>query len=144
MSHRKSKSFSLSYGVVYDSLMSSDHIAMYVYKISRNRLKSCFVLKITGVISIWHKAYILAVRLVSHHKSVILCDLSDLRLAVFSNWHESPGKLFLGEIVECICLILIYSPGLLKSISAIGELDYSCIMTCGYIITANRHTSCEQ
>ena len=144
MPHRKSKSFSLSYGVVYDSLMSSNRIAMYVYKISRNRLKSCFILKITGVISIWHKAYILAIRLVSHHKSVVLCNFSDLRLAVLSNRHECPGELLLGEIVESICLILLYSPGLLESISSIWKLYDPCIVSRSNIIAPDGHASRKQ
>ncbi|MPN33986.1 hypothetical protein SDC9_181478 [bioreactor metagenome] len=63
LSKRNSKSLTLSYCIMYDSLMDTKFIALHINKITALEFSAVIILNEFGIVSVRHKTNILTVRL---------------------------------------------------------------------------------
>ena len=90
------------------------------------------------------KAYLLAVRFMCHRKSQALCHVPYLLLMVASHRHQGMGQLFLGQVIERVCLVLCGGHRGLQGITPSRQAVYLRIMTCGNVIRPDGHAPPEQ
>ena len=85
LSKSKSKTFSLTNCVVYDTLMSSNYIAIDVNEITGNRSIACFTCYKACIVIIRNKAYFHTVRLLGNSNTNLRCNFTDLILSIITN-----------------------------------------------------------
>ena len=93
---RQPQSFPLANGVMNDSLMPPHHRSVGKHKIPRQDPGPGIGFYIRSIVSIRHKADVLAVWLIRHVKADFPCQLANLIFRIFSYWHKGPFQLFLG------------------------------------------------
>ena len=90
------------------------------------------------------KTNLLAVRLMGHVQSNLVRHPANLILRVFTDRHKRMGKLMLGQIVQCIRLVLRRCRRFAQGITAVLELLDSGLMAGGNVISPDVHTPLEQ
>ena len=135
MSHGKAQSLSLAYGVVYYSFMLSENISLFIHEVSGLRRLTGELLHYLGIIAVRHEADVLAVRLMSVHKTVLFCHLPCFSLGELSQREQGMSQQFLSEIIENVALIFRIIEGTLKDIP-VYVFFYPGIMSGHYVIAA--------
>ena len=145
MSQGKSKPLSLTYRIMNDSFMFSQHSAVFCYEITcTGHSLRHLTLQKGCIISIRHKTDILAVRLTCHRQLILFCQCPDFFLGIFSDRHQRSCQLLLGQVVKGVGLILLGCDGIAYCISSVWKPVYSCIMPCSNIVCTDLHTAGKQ
>jgi hypothetical protein len=111
---RQVKAPSLAYGIGDDAPVFSKNPAGAVNKGAFLRCPAGIVLYKGGVIAAGDKAYILAVLLAGVAKALFPGYVPHVVFGKFSQGEQGMGKLFLGEAVQKIALILFFVQGFFK------------------------------
>ena len=135
--HGKAKASALSDGIMDDSLMAPENRAVLRHKITLHRRLPCGPLDKARVILIRHKADLLAVRLVRHPKLQTGREFPDLFLCIGPHRHQRVGKLFLGQIVEGVGLVLGLRHAAAHGEAAVCQPGHPGVVPCGDIVRAN-------
>ena len=106
MSESDTKSLTLTDGVVYDSLVLSENIALHIHKASAGRFTARKSAYEACIVTIGNKTDILTVGLIGVHQSGSFSKLPDLSLFQLSKREKSVRELLLSERIQHIGLIL--------------------------------------
>ena len=90
------------------------------------------------------KANLLAVRFMRHRQPQALCHIPYLLLVVASHRHQGMGQLFLGQVIERVCLVLCGCNRGFQGITPSRQPVYLRIMACGNVISPDGHAPPEQ
>ena len=144
MSHGEPQSLPLAHRIAGDSFMAPQDNAVGRHKVPFRRLLSETSLDETRVIIVGDKADLLTVRLVGHRQSRPLSDLPDLILRILPVRHHRPGKLFLGEPVQGIGLILRRGLRHSERIPSFRRSQYPRIVAGGDMVRAELPAALQQ
>ena len=122
--------------------MLPQHMSFLIHKIARLEASSCVTFNKPGIISVRHKADILAVMLARIDQSLFFRHFPDLRLRHAAQGEQRMCKLLLRQAVEHITLVFLFIDGffqeelsvlffdsgmaILNALPA-GEWQYSCL-----------------
>ena len=137
---RNAKTSPLANGVVDNTFMLTKNISLLVNKIPCHPGIFGVVLDHASIVPVWHKANVLAVRLVCVDEAILLCNLPHLRLPQITEWKLCMRKLLLRHRIEDIALVLGFVQGLFEEELPVLLLD-SCIVARNKIITAQNPRS---
>ena len=117
--------------------MAPENHAILRHKIPLHRRLPCGPLDKARVILIRHKADLLAVRLVRHPKLQTGREFPDLFLCIGPHRHQRVGKLFLGQIVKGVGLVLGLRHAAAHGEAAVCQPGHPGVVPCGDIVRAN-------
>ena len=134
------KTSPLANGIVDNAFMLTKNISLLVNKVSCRLGIFGVVLDHASIVPVWHKANVLAVRLVCVDEAILLCNLPHLRLPQITEWKLRVCKLFLRHRIEDIALVFVFVQSFFEEELPVLLLD-SCIVARNKIIAAQNPRS---
>ena len=134
------KASSLANGIVDNASMLTKNISLLVNKIPCSLGIFGVELNHASIVPVWHKANVLAVRLVCVDEAILFCDLPHLRLPQITKWKLRVCKLFLRHRIEDIALVFGFVQSFFEEELPVLLLD-SRIVARNKIITAQNSRS---